>query len=312
MKLALPLVALAAAFVSGTFVHAADDYRLGPDSLVQPGVPQGRWDKFVWESKIFAGTGRDVWVYIPAQYDAAQPTRFMVFQDGVRQYALREGREPGRNTEYAVPNVLDNLIHKGELPVIIGIFIDPGSHDMKGRNGTPNFSNRSVEYDTPNGDYARFLEEEIIPEVERRGYNLRQDAGGRAIGGISSGGICAFNVAWHRPDLFNKVLTDIGSFVNIRGGHVIPEWVRNSEPKPIRVHMQDGANDNDRGAADRSWPAQNLLLAAALQVKRYDYKLVWGDGAHNSRHGASILPESLKWLWRTDNPEPRPLPAPRN
>src|SRR5262245_18686419 len=189
LLLALPLSAAAG---------GDDDYKLGPDSMEQPGVPKGKITQHVWGSQVFPRTVRDCWVYAPAQYDPKVPAKVMVFQDGVRFYAGDKG-------QFRVPVVLDNLIHKKELPVIIAIFIDPGSKDLKGgKNNTPDFQNRSFEYDTLSNQYARFLEQEILPEVAKK-YNLSNKAADRAIGGISSGGICAFTVAWERPDLFGKV-----------------------------------------------------------------------------------------------------------
>lgn len=312
MKRLLTVVCLLGLSLAPSSARSADDYVLGPDSLIQPGVPQGKWEEFIWESQIFPNTKRHVAIYAPAQYKPEEPTRLMVFQDGVRQYSIREATAETRRRalldQYHAPNVFDNLMHRGELPPIIGIFVDPGSGNIEGRNGNPDFSNRSFEYDTVSDQYVRFLEQEILPEVMRRGYNLRQDAAGRAIGGISSGGICAFTAAWHRPDLFSKVLTNVGSFVDLRGGHVYPSLIRETERKPLRVFLQEGSNDNNRGGnPNRSWPEQNLLLTAALQNKGYDYKLEWGDGAHNHKHGAAILPASLKWLWREDSPAGNPV-----
>jgi enterochelin esterase family protein len=270
-------------------VHAKDDYKLGPDSEVQAGVPQGEMVKLVWESKVFPKTVRDVWIYVPAQYDGKEPACVMVFQDGVRFYADRKG-------QFRVPTVLDNLIHKKQLPVTIAIFIDPGSEDLKGgKKGTPDFKNRSFEYDTLSNQYATFLEKEILPEVGKK-YKLREDAAGRAICGISSGGICAFTVAWERPDLFSKVLSHVGSFTNIRGGDRYPGIIRKAAKKDIRVFLQDGSGDLDNAAGN--WPLANQQMAAALKFKGYDYRFEFGDGAHNGKHGGAILPDSLRWLWR--------------
>jgi enterochelin esterase family protein len=268
-------------------VLAADDYTLGPDSMPQPDVPRGKVLKMEpWKSQIFDGTVRDWWLYVPAQYDGKQPACVMVFQDGA-SYMSDKG-------QHRVPIVFDNLIHKKEMPVTIGIFLSPGTYPsadktQKGR------SNRSFEYDSLSDQYARFLEKEILPEVGKQ-YQLRDDAASRAIGGISSGGICAFTVAWERPDLFSKVLSHVGSFTDIRGGHAYPSLIRKSERKPIRVFLQDGSGDLDNQFGH--WYLANLQMEAALKYAKYDHKTVWGDGGHNGKHGGAILPDSLRWLWR--------------
>jgi len=284
----------------------ADNYELGPDSKVQPGVPQGTWDKFVWDkSAIYPNTIRDVWVYIPAQYDPKVPACLMVVQDGVRQYAAREStpedRAHRRTPEYCMPTVLDNLINRKELPVMITVFINPGSTKIS-PTGTPDFQNRSVEYDTVSDLYSQFLAKEILPVVESK-YNIRKDPAGRAIGGISSGAICAFTVAFNHPDWFSKVLSDVGSFTAIRGGDAYPQIIRDAEPKPLRVHMQDGTHDNrNPDSPQRDWYLQNRLVLEALVDKGYDVQYVLGHGVHSSKFGGAILPDSLRWLWRDEVP----------
>ena len=266
--------------------RANDDYQLGPDSQRQSGVPEGKVTKHRWTSQIFSGTERDYWIYVPAQYDPKTPACVMVFQDGGSYQDLKG--------QFRVPIVFDNLIHKKEMPVTIGIFINPGAFPSE--NGQKPRSNRSFEYDTLSDQYARFLEKEILPEVGKQ-YKLRQDAAGRAICGISSGGICAFTVAWERPDLFSKVLSHVGSFTNIRGGDVYPGKIRKTKPpKPIRVCLQDGSGDLDNEHGN--WPLANQQMALALKFAKYDYKFEYGDGGHNGKHGGAILPDSLRWLWR--------------
>ncbi len=269
-------------------VRAADDYKLGPDSMEQEGVPKGEVTKYSWNtSTVFPGTVRDYWVYVPKQYDAKKPACVMVFQDG--------GSYMNAKGQFRVPTVFDNLIHKGDMPVTIGIFINPGN--IPGDQGGAARSNRSFEYDTLSDQYVRFLDKEILPEVAKK-YSLRTDAAGRAIGGISSGGICAFTAAWERPDLFSKVLSHVGSFTNIRGGDVYPGMIRKTEKKPIRVFLQDGSGDLDN--LHGHWPLANQSMAAALKFAKYDYKFEFGDGGHNGKHGGAILPDSLRWLWRDE------------
>src|SRR6267378_4361191 len=194
--------------------------------------------------------------------------------------------------------VRDYLIHKKEMPVTIGIFINPGVVPAADKDQKPR-QNRSFEYDTLSDQYVRFLEKEMLPEVAKD-FNLRKDAAGRAICGISSGGICAFTAAWERPDLFSKVLSHVGSFTNIRGGDVYPGLIRKTEKKAIRVFLQDGSEDLDN--LHGNWPLANQQMAAALKFMKYDYEFVYGHGKHSGNHGGAILPESLKWLWR-DTPE---------
>ena len=277
-------------YAQKTKVPSPDDqYVPGPDSLPQPGVPQGTVTKYSWNnSKTFPGTIRDYSVYVPKQYDPAKPACVFVCQDG---------------DLYKSSTVFDNLIHKKEMPVTIGIFIQPG--DMPLKPGEPPRKrpdgrpaprkNRSVEYDTLSDAYSRFLLEEILPEVGKK-YNLTSDPEGRCIGGSSSGGICAFTVAWERHDAFRKVFTTVGSFTNIRGGNKYPELVRSTPKKPIRIFQQDGANDivNQFG----SWPEANKAMAAALDEKGYDHKFVFGEGVHSSKHGTAIFPDAMRWIWR--------------
>jgi enterochelin esterase family protein len=268
---------------------AKDDYKHGPDSMEQPDTPRGKVSQFTWKSEVFPGTVRDCWLYVPSQYRKGEPACVMVFQDG-GSYVNTKG-------DFRVPTVLDNLIHKKEIPVMVGIFISPGK--IPGKDGKPDISTRSFEYDTLSDQYARFLEKEILPEVEKK-VDLRQDAAGRGICGISSGGICAFTVAWQRPDLFNKVLSHVGSFTNIRGGDIYPGLIRKAKGKPIRVFLQDGKKDLDNEHGN--WWLANLQMDLALKFAKYDYKFVPGDGGHDGKHGGAILPESLRWLWRDTPP----------
>jgi len=263
-------------------------YETHPDNRERADVPKGTVKQMPsWQSKIFEGTKRDWWVYVPAQYRGESPAAVMVFQDGA-------------GPKDYVPTVFDNLIAKGDIPVTVGIFINPGIRADGG-------ANRSFEYDTLSDQYARFLLEEILPEVENT-VKLRHDAASRAISGASSGGICAFTVAWERPNEFSKVLSWVGSFTNIaagktlrEGGHNYEALVRKTIPrKPIRVFLQDGENDLDN--ANGNWPLANQTLAKSLAFAGYDYKFEFGHGFHSNRHGRAILPDSLRWLWRDYKP----------
>ncbi|NQU09394.1 esterase family protein [bacterium] len=277
-------------------------YVLGPDSQLQPGVPRGRVTQHRWEtSRTFPGTVRDYWVYVPAQYDPAQPAGLMVFQDG--------GAFVAAAGTYRVPVVFDNLIHKGEIPLCIGLFVNPGSCPGQ---PVPEYlpdQPRQIEYDTLSDRYARFLLEEIIPEL-RKDYVLADDPDRWAIGGASSGAICAWTVAWERPGRFRKVLSIVGSFADIRGGHNYPSLIRKTKPpKPVRIFLQSGANDLDWEFGH--WPLANQEMAAALKWAGYDHRFVFGTGTHSGKHGGAILPEALRWLWRVagrqaDNARPVP------
>jgi sugar lactone lactonase YvrE/enterochelin esterase-like enzyme len=268
---------------------ADDEYPEHPDSVVQDGVPQGKVEgPFEWRSEIYPGTVRNYWIYVPAQYDETKPACVMVVQDGL-----------GRANEWKLPTVLDNLIHQGDVPVTVGIFIDHGVVPAPHDQAQPRF-NRSFEYDAMGDRYARFLIEEILPEVSKS-YNLSDDPNDRCIAGASSGAICAFTVAWERPDEFRRVLSTIGTYVGLRAGNEYPVLVRKCENRPMRVYLQDGTNDLDIYAG--SWWVANQDMLAALQYAGYDVEYAWGEGGHNGRHGTAIMPDALRWLWR-DYPEP--------
>lgn len=288
MKLKLTALAVCMSMCGGLI--AAEPYKHGPDSMRHEGVPVGKVTKHQFTgSQILPGTVRDYWIYVPAQYDPSKPAALMVFQDG-GSYVNEKG-------SFRTPIVFDNLIHQGKMPVTIGVFINPGRIPPAAPGGRPR-QNRSFEYDSLGDLYSRFLIEEFIPVVAKD-YNLTSDASQRAIGGISSGGICAWTVAWERPDYFSKVLSHVGSFTNIRGGHVYPALIRKTERKPIRVFLQEGENDLDN--LHGNWPLANRQMAAALKFHRYDYKFVMGEGGHNGIHGGVLMPESLTWLWREEN-----------
>jgi enterochelin esterase family protein len=287
-----------------------DQYVPGPDSLPQPGVPQGKIVPMEpWKSKIYNGTVRDWWVYVPAQYDGSKPACVMVFCDGGKA----NDKDPKFGGPVSAVHVFNNLIHKKEMPITIGIFISPGSFPAGDPKEKPR-SNRSFEYDTPDGTYARFLLEEILPEVGKS-YKLTDKPEERAIAGGSSGGICAFTVAWERPDMFQRVVSHIGSFTNIRGGYIYPAAIRKTKPensgeayntpelkqklelrRKIRVFLQDGKNDLDNQFGN--WPLANQDMAAALKFAGWDYQFVLGEGTHNGKHGTMLFPDTMRWLWR--------------
>ncbi len=273
-------------------------YPHGVDSEPQVGVPKGKLEgPFLFHSEIIKDTTRKYWVYVPAQYTGEKPASLLVFQDGARAIG---------NT-IAAPQVLDNLIAKKQVPITIGIFITPGHRGAEYPDsiGTQNPDNRDREYDVLNDLYARMVIEEILPEVGRK-YSISSNPRDRAIGGSSSGAICAFTVAWERPEAFGNVVSFIGSYTNIHGGHVYPDLVRAADKKPIRLFLQDGVNDlRSPNNLERDWHLQNQKMVAALQEKGYDMAHVFGEGGHSDDHGGAMLPQMLRWIWR-DHPDVQP------
>ncbi|MDM4017557.1 SMP-30/gluconolactonase/LRE family protein [Roseiconus lacunae] len=294
MPLSIRSLALAFLLISGV-VHAEETYPVHPDTQVKDGVPRGKVTAHQFsDSKVFPGTQRDYFLYVPAQYDPMKPAALMVFQDG--QKYVRE------NSTWRVPTVFDNLIHEGAMPVTIALCINPGV--VPGGDQAQNRFNRSFEYDTVSDRYASFLVDEMIPEVRKR-YNITDDPNMRAIGGSSSGAIAAFGVAWHRPDQFRRVFSTVGTYVGLRGGNEYPTLVRKSEPKPIRVFLQDGRNDlNIYGG---SWWHANTSMLSALRWAGYQVNHAWGDGGHNGKHGSAIMPDAMRWLWQDFE---KPIEAP--
>ncbi len=274
-------------------------YQLGPDSLPQEGVPKGEIrGPFTLPSQVYAGTQHTYWVYVPAQYDPAVPAALMVYQDG---QAFKDEKGDMR-----AQNVMDNLIYRREIPVMIGVFINPGRRpdqpEPTPREWGDRTTNRPTEYNSLDDKYARVITEELMPAL-RKDYNISKDPEMHGIGGSSSGAIAAFTVAWERPNEFRKVLSNVGSFVNLRGGHVYPEKVLASEKKPIRVYLCDGRNDNRGGRngrydETRDWFYQNVRLMKALAQKGYDVNYSWGMNRHGQKFGGAIMPEMMRWLWR--------------
>lgn len=272
-----------------TAASAIDDYKPGPLSMEKPDVPKGKVIPMppITDSKIFPGTTRDWWIYVPAQYDGSKPASLMVLQDG-HDYVNPKGN-------WRVSTVFDNLIASGDMPVTIGVFINPGHSGGAKPESAWKSNNRGKEYNTLGNAYSRFLLEEVLPLVQKD-YKLSDKPADWAIGGASSGAICAFNVAWERPDKFGKVFSTIGSYVDLAGGNAFPYLIRVHERKPIRIFMQDGENDLDNPYGN--WPLANKMMFAALTYMKYDVKFELGDGQHSGKHGGAIFPEAMKWLWR--------------
>jgi sugar lactone lactonase YvrE/enterochelin esterase-like enzyme len=266
-------------------VRADDSKPTGP-------APQGEVSRYTFDqSKIFPGTVRDYWIYVPKQYDPAKAACLYVNQDGI---------------QYRAPAVFDDLIHKKEIPVLIGVFVTPGRVKAPATAALDRF-NRSLEYDGLGGDYVRFLVEELLPDVEKkttmdgRPIKLSRDGNDRCIGGASSGAICAFTAAWERPGAFSRVFSAIGTYVGLRGGNDYPTLIRKHEPKPIRIFLQDGSSDLNIYGGD--WWMANQEMERALAFAGYEVKHDWGTGGHNGEHATGIFPEAMRWLWK-DWPAP--------
>jgi enterochelin esterase-like enzyme len=252
-------------------------YAHGPDSFPQPGVASGGLIKYEWSnSQVFPDTTCRYWVYVPAQYTGQTPASLMVFQDAAWYTKL--------DSEVRAPVVLDNLIHKGEMPVTVAVFVEPSE-------------NRNAEYDDFSDAYATFLLDEIIPAV-RAEYQITDDPDQWTVAGGSSGGNCAFTAAWFRPDRFRRVYCVSGSFVQMPGGNPYPELIRATTTKPLRIWLQAATRDLNWDKPKYNWLSANLQVAAALAERDYDFRVVLGDGAHDGNHGGVLLPDALRWLCR--------------
>jgi len=300
----IPFAAVFLCLGANAFSQGTDGfYKLGPDSLEQEGVPHGKMvGPLTVQCKVYPGTAHTYWVYVPAQYDKSKSAGLMIFNDG-QAFKNEKG-------DIRAQNVMDNLIHRREIPVMIGVFINPGKTPEQPEPNPKEWgdrtTNRPTEYNTPDDKYARVICDELLPVLYKE-YNISKDPEQHAIGGASSGAIAAFMVAWERSDQFRKVISLIGSFVNLRGGHVYPERVLATDKKPIRVFFQDGRNDNrgvGRGGKydpNRDWFQQNVRLVNALTKKGYEVNYVFGIGGHSTKQGGAILPDMMRWLWR-DHP----------
>ncbi len=297
MKISPNLVLLACFCLLALPINGQADLLPMPGSRAYDKVPKGTVTKHTWTSELYTNTLRDYYIYVPAQYDDSQPAALMVFQDG-HTYVKEDGY-------FRAPTVLDNLIAQEKMPITIGLFIDPGHEQTRPPIESPwRASNRSIEYDTLSDSYVKFLEQEVIAAL-KKDYTISDDPKMHAICGISSGGICAFTAAWQRPDLFHKVLSHIGSFTDIKGGHNYPSLIRSADPKPIKIFLQDGSNDLDNEYGN--WFLANQQMAKSLEYKNYNFQFVTDTGAHNGKLASKILPQSLIWLW--DDVVPTRLPS---
>jgi enterochelin esterase family protein len=284
-------------FADGKSLGTYDVAGYNPDSYPLPGVAHGKLsERKTLTSKIYPGMSANYWVYVNAGADLTRGAPLMVWQDGEQ---IVGNFDPLR---LRLQIVSDNLVHKKLIPPMVHVFIQPGSGGEA--EGT---RMRSIQYDTVSDRYSKYLLEEILPDVEKT-YKLRSDSYSRAISGASSGAICAFNVAWYRPDQFSRVLSHIGSYVplqwrpeqNLDGGYIVSNRVRRDARKNLRVWISDGTDDQENAVG--SWPLNNIMLANALKVKGYDFHFRFGEGMHAIAQGALDLPESLAWLWRDYDP----------
>lgn len=287
-------------YTSHTFHYLVDGKRFGgrldlpafgPEAYEQPGVPQGKIsEKFSSTSRLYEGMKSDYWVYAPAQYDGSTALPVMVWQDG-EKYVRRDAAN-------RLLIQLDNLVHQKKIPAMIHVFISPG---LVGERRM-----RSILYDTYTDKYTRYVLDEIFAEVSTK-WKLRTDGYSRAIGGESSGGICAFNAAWWKPEEFSRVYSRIGSFTSIQwkpgeldGGNIFPFAIRKQPRRNIRVYLSDGSEDLEN--IHGSWPLQNIQMANSLKFKEYDFLFKWGSGPHSTAQGNAEIPLALPWLWRDYDP----------
>jgi enterochelin esterase family protein len=260
-------------------------YQFGPDSAPRPGVIPGQTVEFALEdSVVYPGTSRRCWIHVPAGYDAKSPAALMLFNDGW-WYLDPEGDVRGGI-------VLDNLVHRGEMPMTIGVFVDPGT-----RNGADDPKNRNIEYDAFDDRYVTFLTTEVLPAVRAK-YAISEDPALHGICGGSSGGNAAFTAAWERPDEFTRVIAYLSSFAQMPGGNPYPELLAATPPKALRILLQAGHRDDGWNQREMNWLAENLSVAAALARAGYDFRLVLGNGGHSPNHGGVLLPDALRWIWR--------------
>ena len=274
-------------------------YQRSPDSIVMEGVPKGEVrGPFTLPSQAYPGTQHTYWVYVPKQYDPKVTASLMIYNDG-QAFMAMEG-------DVRAQVVMDNLIYRRELPVMIGVFINPGRRpdqpepDLK--EWGDRTTNRPTEYNVLDDRYAKVIVDELLP-VLYKDYNISRDPERHGIGGTSSGAVAGFTVAWQRPDQFRKVLSNVGSFVNLRGGNAYPDLIRKSEKKPLRVYLLDGRNDNrslPNGNYDetRDWFAQNVRMQQALQEKGYDLNYMYGMQRHGQAMLKLVFPDMMRWLWR--------------
>lgn len=260
------------------------EYPLTEDSKPQPNTPKGSLLKDTYIStpdSVYPGAEREYSLYLPHGFDPAQPAAYMVFQDGVI---------------YQAPVVFDNLIARKEIPPLVGIFIRPGIVPAANLQALPRF-NRSYEYDSVSDRYARFLTEEFLPAIQKKHeLKLSTDANDAGIVGSSSGGIAAFVAAWHRPDVFRRIYTGVGTYVGLRGGDQLTTLVRKTEPKPLKIFLQDGSNDLNIYCGD--WWMANQMMERSFQWAGYAVNHTWGEGGHNGKHATQALPDALRWLWK--------------
>ena len=274
--------------LSSALLAANDEWPVHSDSIENPDVPKGEILTFTFDdSKVFPGTSRKIWVYVPAQYDGTQPACLFVCQDGIK---------------YEATTVFDNLIHQGDMPITIGVFAAHGRLLIEDPETQVDRLNRSYEYDSVIDSYAQFLHKDLLPTVEGmktsdgRRIRLSPRATDRMIAGNSSGGIAAFTAAFLHPEWFSRVFTGVGTYVAMRGGEQLAGLIRKVEPLPLRVFLQGGSNDNNKDVGD--WWMGNQSMQRSLEFSGYEVNHAWGEGGHNAKHATAVFPDAMRWLWK--------------
>ena len=271
-------------------LRADRQYNPCPEARPSDGILAGSFQRFPdWnESSIYPGTSRAVSIYCSPEFSSSDEPPWLAFFNDGDGYLWREG-------DVRATYVFDSMHANGEIKRIVAIFVNPGT-------SAEHEDQRSIEYDTISSRFVEFIDQEIVPFVEDKvNTKMSADPLRRLICGISSGGICAFNAAWHAPSSFGLVLSHCGSFTNIRGGHNYPSMVRRNPRKPIRVFLQSGQHDLNTIPGD--WTIGNKDMASALEFAGYESRFVFGEGGHSLCHGGAIFADSLRWLYQIDQPD---------
>lgn len=303
-------------FSGGESVGTDDVPIYAPLSYSMPGVPTGTLTEMrTVTSRIYGGAEARYWLYVNAGVDTVRGAPLMVWQDGPRHIGAFDANGTRLKT------VTDNLVHLGRIPPMVHLLIAPGTggetRPLRYKDEPQDNVMRSLQYDSVSGRYGDYLLQEVLPEVNGT-VKLREDGYSRGAGGLSSGAICSFSLAWFKPDHFSRVHSTIGTYTGMQwrpeehvdGGYILSNRVRRDEKRNIRVWMSDGTNDIEVGPDGRadlyvagSWPLNNLQMANALKTRGYDFHFRFGTAGHSEAQEGMDLPESLAWLWRGYDPD---------